>query len=166
MSSQTICHLLGNIAITFASIEHRLVDLLGYLLTEDKCLLVQPYVLDDLPLSHLIQKIRAVAELRLCDHKQVFHQLKGVLNDIDGLRVQRNLFIHGDWFTEDLTDYATSVTVLDYRRPRLDKKSGLWKYMETVRVTPTKLGSLLDKVNAALNKLTSVNAEIYKVKLR
>jgi hypothetical protein len=85
MSSQTIYHLLGEIAITFASIEYRLVNLLEYLLTDDNCSLVRPYILDDLSLSRRIQKIRDVAELRLWDHKPVFTKLKNILSDIDGL---------------------------------------------------------------------------------
>ena len=167
MSSHAIYSLLGNIAVMFATIEHRLLNLLEYLLTndDDNCCLVRPYVLDDLPLSKRIEKIRTVAQLRLWDHSLIMKELNKVLNDVDDLRAQRNLFIHGDWFKEDLTENATSVTVLNYR-PRLDKKTGAWTNIEPVRVSDTKLKTMLNKVDAAFRELTCVDNKIREVELR
>ena len=131
MSDKTIYHLLGQISVTFATLEHWLVNLLGFLLTQDDCSLVRPYLLDKMPLSQLIRKIRTVAELRLSEHKQTLDELKSILTGIDRLRNDRNIFIHGDWLTEDLTDNSESVTVHDYK-PHLDKTTGVWTYLNWV----------------------------------
>lgn len=164
MSCETIYHLLGKISVTFASLEHRLVNVLEYLLTEGKDTLVRPYILDDIPISRIIQKTRSIAELRLWEHKSTFVELEKVLNDIDDLRVQRNIFIHGDWFIKELPDNATDVTFLDYK-PRLCK-NGLWEYLESVLVTQTELKELLRKATTALENLTSIDADIRKLKFR
>jgi hypothetical protein len=165
MSGETIYHLLGKISVTFASLEHRLVNVLEYLLTEGKDTLVRPYILDDMPISRLIQQTRSAAELRLWEHKAIFTELNKTLKDIDHLREQRNIFIHGDWFSEELLDNANSVTVLDYK-PRLNKDSGLWEYLNSVLVTKTKLYALLRKATTAIENLTSVGEHIRKLKLR
>ena len=165
MSSHAIYGLLGQISVTFATVEHRLINLLEYLLTKDNCSLVKPYILDDLSLSRCIQKIQAVSKLRLWDQTVLLDELLAVISAIDNLRIQRNLFIHGDWFTEDLTEYATSVTVLDYK-PRLDKETGVWQYLESVRASDTKLKTMLNEIDNAFHELNTVYNKICKVELR
>lgn len=165
MSSETIYHLLGKISITFASFEHGLVDLLEYLLTKGKDTLVGPYILKDIPLWRKIKETRSVAELRLWEHKSTFSELKKVLDDFDKLRGRRNLFIHGYWYIREPSDNADSVTVHDFK-PMLDKKSGLWQELKTERVSRTTLKKLLQKTTAALENLTSIDADIRKLKLR
>lgn len=165
MSSKTFFHLLGKISVTFASIEHRLVSLLEHLLVENDTTLIRPYMLDELSLSRCIQKLFPVAELRLWDHKAVYIELKEILKAINNLRIQRNLFIHGDWFTEDIDDYTSSVTVIDYR-PELDRTSGVWNYLKSVRVTREKLQDVLQKSSSALESLTLVDKKIRGLELR
>lgn len=164
MSCETIYHLLGKISVTFASLEHRLVNVLEYLLTEGTDTLVRPYILDDIPISRIIQQTRSVAKLRLWEHKSTFEELEKVLNDIDHLRVQRNIFIHGDWFVKELPDDAKDVTVLDYK-PRLHE-NGLWEYLKSVLVTQTELKELLRKATTVLENLTLIDSDIRKLKLR
>ena len=163
MSNHTIYHMLGQIAVTFASIEHRITELLEYLLVED-CSLVKPYVLDRLSLNQCVQKTRAVAKLRLWGKDKTRSELKAVLDAIDAVRKERNWFIHGDWFSENLTDYSSSVTVLNYK-PRL-QPNGVWEYLEQNRVTKLKLKNLLAKTSSALDDLNTVHNKIRKLKLR
>ena len=165
MSRETIYHLLGKISITFASFEHGLVNLLEYLLTKGKDTLVGPYILYDLPFARIIQQTRSIAKLRLWEHKSTFSELKKVLDDIDKLRCQRNLFIHGYWFIKDLSDNADSVTVYDFK-PMLDKKSGGWQNLKTERVSRITLKKILQKITATLENLTAIDADIRKLKLR
>lgn len=93
MRIETIYHLLGKISITFASFEHGLVNLLEHLLTKGKDTLIVPYILKDMSISRLIQQTRSIAEVRLWKHKSIFSELKNILDDIDKLRNQRNLFL-------------------------------------------------------------------------
>ena len=165
MSNETIYHLLGEISVTFASLEHRLVNVLEYLLTDGEDTLIRPYILDDIPFSRCIQQTRAVAKLRLWEYKSILEKLNKVLNNVDDFRVQRNIFIHGDWLTQELTNEAESVTVFDYR-PRLDEKSGVWEYLKSIPVTRSELQTLLHKTIDALKELTSIDTEIRKLKLR
>ena len=165
MSIETIYNLLGQVSVTFATIEHSLVTLLEYLLTDDNCSLVRPYVLDTIPLARRIQMIRKVAELRLSDHSAISEQLRQVLKGITDLRIQRNLFIHGSWSTDQMTEHATSVTVLGYR-PRLDRVSGVWQYLEPVTVTDSKLKAILRKAKQALQQLSAVDKRIRELELR
>ena len=165
MSAKTIYHLLGQISVTFATIEHRLVNLLEFLLTDDNCSLVRPYILDKMPLAQRIQKIQTVAKLRLSEHEATLKELKTILTGIDNLRNERNIFIHGDWFTEDLTDNSESVTVLDYK-PCLDKTTGVWTYLNSVRPSRTKLNNLLQKAGKFLEQLTEIDDQIRKLELR
>ena len=165
MSSQIIYALLGRISVTFATIEHRLLDLLDYLLAPGNCNLVKPYILDDLSLSRSIQKTRDVAKLRLWNHKPLFQELNTVLKEMDNLRVQRNFFIHGDWFQEGLTEDAKSVKVYDYR-PRLDKKTGSWEYLESRQISDVELQEIYKKVDRTYHDIMAVSEKIRNVKLR
>jgi hypothetical protein len=165
MSNKNICSLLGEISICFATIEHRLIDHLAYLLTKSDITLVSPYVLDRLPISQLIKQTQSVAELRLSECSELFDELKAVLKIIEDLRQQRNLFIHGDWFTEELKEDSKYVTVLDYK-PKLDKNTKVWKYMNVKKVSHEELKEMLDKVKGAFEQLVQVCNKIWKVKLR
>ena len=167
MINKDMCSLLGEVSIYFATIEHRLIDHLAYLLTKSDETLVSPYVLDRLPISQLITKTQSVAELRLSECPKLFEELKEVLNIIEDLRQQRNLFIHGDWFTEELKENSKYVTVLDYK-PKLDKKTGVWEYMHQKRVTHKELEEMLAKVKGAYEQLITVCNKIWEgeVKLR
>lgn len=165
MSNKDICSLLGEISIYFATIEHRLIDNLAYLLTKSDTTLVSPYVLDRTPLSKIIKKIQSVAELRLWEYPELFKELKAVLNTINALRPQRNFFIHGDWFTEELKENPKYVTVLDYK-PKLDKDTGVWEYMNVKKVHQEELEEMLAKVKGAYEQLIMVFVKIRSVKLR
>jgi hypothetical protein len=165
MSVKTIYHLLGQISVTYATLEHWLVNLLGFLLTEDDCSLVRPYILDKMPLFQLIGKIRTVAELRLSEHKETLTELKAILTGIDKLRNARNIFIHGDWLTEDLTDNSESVIVHDYK-PHLDKTTGVWTYLNSDRVSRKKLNNLLKQASKLVEQLSEIKEQIRKLKLR
>jgi len=165
MSNTDICGLLGKISIYFATIEHRLIDNLAYLLTKSDNTLVSPYVLDRFPISQLIQRIQSVAELRLWEYPVLFDELKQVLKIIDGLRLQRNLFVHGDWLTEELEENSKYVTVLDYK-PILDKDSGFWKYMNVEKVSHKELEEMFAEVKGAYEQLITVGKKMRDVKLR
>ena len=165
MSNKDICSLLGEISIYFATIEHRLIDHLAYLLTKSDITLVSPYVLDRLPISQLIKQTQSVAELRLSECSELFDELKAVLKIIEDLRQQRNLFIHGDWFTEELKEDSKYVTVLDYK-PKLDNDTKVWKYMNVKKVSHEELKEMLDKVKGAYEQLVQVCNKIWEVKLR
>ena len=165
MSKKDICGLLGEISIYFATIEHRLIDHLAYLLTKSDITLVSPYILDRLPISQLIKQTQSVAELRLSECSELFEELKAVLKIIEDLRQQRNLFIHGDWFTEELKEDSKYITVLDYK-PKLDKETGVWKYMNVKKVTREELEEMLAKVKGAYEQLIIVCNKIWDIKLR
>jgi len=157
--------LLGEISIYFATIEHRLIDHLAYLLTKSDNTLVSPYTLDRLPISLLIKQIQSVAELRLSEFSGLFEKLKAILKIIDDLRLQRNLFIHGDWFTEELKEDSKYITVLDYK-PKLDKDTKVWKYMNVKKVSHEELEEMLAKVKEAYEQLIIICNKIRGVKLR
>jgi len=165
MSKKDICSLLGEISIYFATIEHRLIDHLAYLLTKSDNTLVSPYTLDRLPISLLIKQIQSVAELRLSEFSGLFEKLKAILKIIDDLRLQRNLFIHGDWFTEELKEDSKYITVLDYK-PKLDKDTKVWKYMNVKKVSHEELEEMLAKVKEAYEQLIIICNKIRGVKLR
>lgn len=157
--------MLGEISIYFATIEHRLIDHLAYLLTKSDNTLVSPYTLDRLPISLLIKQIQSVAELRLSEFSGLFEKLKAILKIIDDLRLQRNLFIHGDWFTEELKEDSKYITVLDYK-PKLDKDTKVWKYMNVKKVSHEELEEMLAKVKEAYEQLIIICNKIRGVKLR
>lgn len=165
MNNETIYHLLGKISVTFASLEHGLVYLLEYLLTKKECSLVALYVLHGIPISRLIEKTLSIAEVRLLEHKSAFAKLKKVLDEINKLRVQRNWFIHGNWYVREPADNADSVTVFNFK-PKLDKKSGQWQCLNSKNLTKTELSQLLQKVTTALEDFRKIDAEIRKLELR
>jgi hypothetical protein len=165
MRTETIYHLLGKISITFASFEHASINLLDYLLTKGENTLIGPYILNDISIARLIQQISSVAELRLWKHKSTLADLKKIMKNIDTLRSKRNLFLHGYWNVNELSDDADSVTVFDFK-PMLDKKSGTWQELKTERVSRTKLKELLKDVSSTLEKLRVIDKNIRKLKLR
>jgi hypothetical protein len=165
MNNKTIYHLLGKISVTFASLEHGLVYLLEYLLTKKECALVALYVLHGIPISRLIEKTKSIAEVRLWEHKKTLKKLKIVLKDIDELRVQRNWFIHGNWYIKEPADNADSATVVNFK-PKLDKKSGRWQCLNDKNLTKRELNQLLQKATIALKNFRKIDAEIRKLELR
>lgn len=165
MGKKDICGLLGEISIYFVTIEHRLIDHLAYLLTKSDVTLVSPYVLDRLPISQLIKQTQSVAELRLSECSELFEELKTILQIIDDLRLQRNLFIHGDWFTDELKEDSKYVTVVDYK-PKLNRDTKVWEYMNVMKVSNEELKDMLNKVKAAYEQLIEVCNKIWEVKLR
>ncbi len=160
---QTGYDLLGRLSITFAAIEHGVTELLERLLGSE-CGLTRPYLLDELSLSRCTQKIREVAKLRLSEHKAEHKQLKNVLTEVDAVRRQRNLLIHGVWI-EDAGDGASTFTVLSCR-PRIDKKTGVWEYLESERVDKTALRRLLARVVEARKMLDELLTILRKTTLR
>jgi len=165
MSRQEIYSLLGEISVTFATIEHRLLNLLEYLLEGDNQSLARPYILDDLPISRCIEKIRSVGKLRLWDQEALHEELKTAINSIDSLRVKRNIFIHGLWSKDELKEQSTSVNIVNFK-PRVDKETGVWEYLESVRITNVQLQEMLSEVNSALSSFMDVYGKIIDATIR
>lgn len=161
MDTPTYYHLLGQISVTFASIEHRLKELLEYLLIE-KHAFVKPYLIDDFTLDKCIQKIRKVAQLRFLD-KKTLGTLIEVLNSINSLRKERNWFIHGDWNFEELAGESSCVSFFIYK-PQYNPKGG-WEYIDHKQVTKKNLEKILSKAESAKKDLITLNEVIIKQKL-
>ena len=58
-------------------------------------------------MNHLLRHLAG-----LKGRQKILGDLKTVLTEIDAVRGQRNLVIHGDWLGRDINDHASSVTVI------------------------------------------------------
>jgi hypothetical protein len=85
---------LGEVIVAFSRVEALLAEFLSFLLEANPGFM---YVLNqDVASSTQIKWIRALCEARFTD-QTTLENLKKLFTDIDGVRIERNTYVHGVW---------------------------------------------------------------------
>jgi hypothetical protein len=103
---------IGELTVQFATLEHRLQQLLELLMGQGN-ILIGPLFIHNLSLATLLRKLRIVARYRVRDNTRFLYDLDRTVKAIDAIREERNLLIHGDWQIKDAETFP--VKVRDFR---------------------------------------------------
>jgi hypothetical protein len=139
------CRLLGELATTFAGIEHSVGELLNRLIKGS--LLTLPVLIDRLPLSQAIDGCKKAAEYFFRDSPEQLDKVKELLKKLHRHRERRNLFIHGQWTIDD----SGSACISSFRLRR--EEEGPWEYLKTNRMSLSDLRRYRDEVGQIRSEL-------------
>ena len=136
---------IGELTIQFATLEHRLQQLLELLMGKDNNL-IGPLFIHNLSLATLLRKIRIVARYKISENARLFYDLERTVKNIDAVREERNLLIHGDWQIEEAEDFP--VKVRDFRM-RYDQSN--WQEFTETALTEKKVTRLVRRLKGLGN---------------
>jgi hypothetical protein len=131
---------IGELTVQFATLEHRLQQLLELLMGEDNTL-VGPLFIHNLSLAALLRKIRIVAQYRARENTRLLYELERTIKAIDTIREERNLLIHGEWQIEETSSFP--VKVRDFR---VRYEGGDWQKFTETALTEKKVTRLVRRL--------------------
>lgn len=137
--------LLGELATTFAGIEHSVGELLSRLVRGGE--LTGPVLIDWLPLPQVIACCKKAAEYYFEDSPYRLEQIKELLRRLDQQRQRRNLFTHGQWTIDD----SGHASILSFRMRR--ERQGHCEYLKTDRMSLSDLRRYRDEVDQIRSEL-------------
>lgn len=131
---------IGELTVQFATLEHRLQQILELLMGQDNAL-IGPLFIHNLSLATLLRKIRVVAQYRLRENRPLLRELERTLRAINAIREERNLLIHGEWRIKNIDSFP--VKVRDFRM-RYD--GGEWQEFTETALTEKKITRLVKRL--------------------
>jgi hypothetical protein len=147
MANDKLFQRIGELTVQFATLEHRLQQLLELFMAEDD-FLIGPLFIHNLSLAALLRKIRIVAQYRLREDNPLSGELLRALKAIDALREDRNLLIHGDWQIKDTESFP--VKVRDFK---MRYEEGDWQEYKETSLTEKKVTRLLRRLKGLANDM-------------
>jgi hypothetical protein len=147
MANDKLFQRIGELTVQFATLEHRLQQLLELFMAEDD-FLIGPLFIHNLSLAALLRKIRIVAQYRLREDNPLSGDLLRALKAIDALREDRNLLIHGDWQIKDTESFP--VKVRDFK---MRYEEGDWQEYKETSLTEKKVTRLLRRLKGLANDM-------------
>ena len=124
---------IGELTVQFATLEHRLQQLLELLMGQDN-ILIGPLFIHNLSLAALLKKIRIVAQYRVRENSRLLYDLERTMRGIDAVREERNLLIHGEWQIEEISSFP--VKVRDFK---MRYEGGAWQEFSETALTEKKV---------------------------
>ena len=131
---------IGELTVQFATLEHRLQQLLELLMGKDNTL-IGPLFIHNLSLATLLRKIRIVAQYKARENTRLLYDLERTLRAIDGVREERNLLIHGEWQIQEGNTFP--VKVRDFR---MRYEGGDWQEFTETALTEKKVTHLVRRL--------------------
>jgi hypothetical protein len=153
MANDKLFQRIGELTVQFATLEHRLQQLLELFMAEDD-FLIGPLFIHNLSLAALLRKIRIVAQYRLREDNPLSGELLRALKAIDALREDRNLLIHGDWQIKDTESFP--VKVRDFK---MRYEEGDWQEYKETSLTEKKVTRLLRRLKGLANDMNHLIRE-------
>lgn len=138
---------IGELTVQFATLEHRLQQLLE-LLMEENNFLIGPLFIHNLSLAALLRKIRIVAQYKIREDNPLLQDLKRVLKAVNSIREKRNLLIHGEWQIKETDSFP--VKVRDFRMRYVE--GDYQEYTETA-LTEKKVTHLVRRLKGLTNDI-------------
>ncbi|MEJ2701676.1 MAG: hypothetical protein P8Z79_04475 [Sedimentisphaerales bacterium] len=154
MANDKLFQRIGELTVQFATLEHRLQQLLELFMAEDN-FLIGPLFIHNLSLVALLRKIRIVAQYKLREDNPLSSELLRVLKAIDSIREERNLLIHGDWQIKDTKSFP--VKVRDFR---MRYEEGDWQEYKETSLTEKKVTRLLRRLKGLANDMDYLIREL------
>jgi len=131
---------IGELTVQFATLEHRLQQLLELLMGKDN-ILIGPLFIHNLSLATLLKKIRIVAQYKARENTRLLYDLERTVKAIDAVREDRNLLIHGEWQIKEAE--AFPVKVRDFR---MRYEDGNWHEFTDTALTEKKVTHLVRRL--------------------
>lgn len=144
---------IGEVVVCLSNLEHLLAYLLKVLTDATENAWIKPYFIDRIMAGTMVNKIKAIAKIKLQDDQTLWEQLKTVINDIRALQQERNKVVHGKW----LFDESCPTKVRNYEVRWVD---GCWQYLDDAVMTPKTLNDMVIKSNKLESELQEVIAKI------
>jgi len=145
---------IGELTVQFATLEHRLQQLLEMLMGQGNNL-IGPLFIHNLSLVTLLRKLRIVARYKVHKNSRFLYDLDRTVKAIDAIREERNLLIHGDWQIEEAETFP--VKVRDFRM-RYDQGNGQ-EFTETA-LTEKKVTRLVRRLKGLGNDVDHLIEEL------
>jgi len=144
---------IGEVVVCLSNLEHRLSCLLEVLTDATGNPWIKPYFIDRIMAGTMVNKIKAIAKVKLRDDQPLWEKLKNLINDIRALQLERNRVVHGKW----LFDESRPTKVRNYE---VRWEDGCWQYLDDAVMTPKTLDDMVTKSNELENELQEVIAKI------
>ena len=147
---------IGELTVQFATLEHRLQQLLE-ILTGDDNVLIGPLFIHNLNLAVVLKKIRMVACGRVSDNKPLLQDLERTIKGVDSIRGERNLLIHGDWQIEDTDSFP--IKVRDFK---MKCQAGSWQEFTETAFSEEKVTYLIQRLKGLVSEVDRLIHEFSK----
>ncbi|MBA7676826.1 hypothetical protein ES703_85071 [subsurface metagenome] len=131
---------IGEVVVCLSNLEHLLAYLLEVLTDATENTWIKPYFIDRIMAGTMVNKIKAIAKIKLQDDQTLWEQLKTVINDIRALQEKRNKVVHGKW----LFDERCPTKLRNYE---VRWEDGSWQYLDDAVMTPKTLDDMVIKSN-------------------
>ena len=138
---------IGELTVQFATLEHRLQQLLE-LLMGDGNPLIGPLFIHNLRLAALLRKITVVAQYRVQEDSPLLRELLRVVKAIETVREERNLLIHGEWLLKNTGSYP--IKIRDFR---MRYEEGDWQEYTETALTEKKVTHLVRRLKGLVNDI-------------
>jgi hypothetical protein len=147
---------IGELTVQFATLEHRLQQLLELLMGKDN-VLIGPLFIHNLSLATLLRKIRIVARYKVRENSRFLYDLERTVRSIDAVREERNLLIHGEWQIKDTETFPVKVRDFRMRYDQSDRQEFTETALTEKKVTRLvrRLKGLGNDVNHLIDELGS-----------
>jgi hypothetical protein len=156
MQNKKVFSGIGELTILFATLEHRLQQILETLIGDGNTT-IGPLFIHGLNLVSLVSKIRMVAPCKLGKEKKLLEYLENALERIDVVRGERNLLIHGDWQIKDANSFP--IKVRDFK---MHCESGNMQEFTETTITEKKVTALIRRLKGLVNEVDYLDREIRK----
>ena len=150
---------IGELTVQFATLEHRLQQLLEILIGEGN-ILIGPLLIHNLNLVSLLRRIRLVAPCRICENRKLLQDLERTIKRIDTIRGERNLLIHGDWQIKDADSFP--IKVRDFK---MKCEAGTWQEFTETAFTEKKMTNLIRRLKGLVNEVDYLGNELHKAQI-
>jgi hypothetical protein len=145
---------IGELTVQFATLEHRLQQLLELLMGKDN-VLIGPLFIHNLSLATLLRKIRIVARYKVRENSRFLYDLERTIKAIDAVREERNLLIHGEWQIKDTETFPVKVRDFRVRYDQNDRQ----EFTETA-LTEKKVTRLVRRLKGLANDVNHLIEEL------
>lgn len=145
---------IGELTVQFATLEHRLQQLLELLMGQGNTL-IGPLFIHNLSLVSLLRKLRIAARYKVHENTRFLYDLERTAKAIDAIREERNLLIHGDWQIEDTETFPVKVRDFRMRYDQNDRQ----EFTETA-LTEKKVTRLVRRLKGLGNDVDHLIKEL------
>lgn len=110
-------------------------------------------------LNQTIKHIRLYTKARLREDDDLFERTKTLIKDVDAVRIERNLFIHGQWITDERVTVSGRISCFEYKL-RFNEDKDLWEYLTDHKFTLVNLAEKTSKIAMLRNQAIQLYDDI------
>ncbi len=157
VTREKLYEVLGELAVAFSNLEHNVLRVLDVLARGDAFL--GPILLDGRSISRVLDYMRTYIKARLRDDPDLRDRAETLVREVNEVRIDRNLFIHGQWPTDAAMLAGGRVTCFQYKL-HYDKETDLWKYGQHYNFTLSQLALKTLKISTIRDDAIQLGKDI------